>query len=237
MNIVRRTVMRFAAAAVAVDAIAWTAGATSSTSAAGIPHPDRPRRTGRTPGAGQPLGPGDSGDDVIALQQALNALGYWCGAETGSYALTTVQAVTAVQKVAGLPRRGVCDDATWAALTAGRVPTPRSRSGRVVEIDKSRQVLSVVSSGRVVLIINTSTGKVPTMTTPSGRWRFQRAAQGWETPMMYRSRYFHRGYAVHGSPSVPPQPASHGCARVTPAAMDRLCQPDGIRLGDEVIVF
>lgn len=230
--------MRFAAATTASGTVTLLSGRSGSacSAAARIPRPDRPGRRDRTP-TGPTLRPGDTGAAVLSLQRTLNALGYWCGPANGAYALTTTQAVTALQKVAALPRTGVCNDATWAALHARRLPTARSRVGRVVEIDKARQVLSLVASGRVVLVINTSTGKVPSMTTPSGRWRFQRRAEGWETPLMYRSRYFHRGYAVHGSPSVPPQPASHGCARVTPAAMDRLCQPDGIRIGGEVIVF
>lgn len=233
----RRTFVRFLAASAAVNTATLVAGRSGSAAgAAAIPHPNRKARRDRTP-TGRTLRPGDTGAAVIELQRALGELGYWCGAATGTYALTTTQAVTALQKVAELPRTGVCDDATWTALLAGCLPTPRSRAGRVVEIDKTRQVLSIVASGRVVLVVNTSTGKVPAMTTPSGRWRIQRRIEGWETPLMYRPRYFHRGYAVHGSPSVPPQPASHGCARVTPAAMDRLCQADGIRIGDDVIVF
>ncbi len=238
MSIVRRTFLRLLAAVAAVDAVALTAGSAASAHAlARIPDPSRRSRQNRVPGGNPVLRPGARGATVGDLQALLNGLGYWCGPVTGNYALTTTQAVTAVQKVAGLPRTGVCDARTWAAIRAGKRPTPRSRSGRVVEVDKARQVLMVVASGRVSLIINTSTGKVPSMTTPSGRWRFHRKAEGWETPLMYRSRYYHRGYAVHGSPSVPPQPASHGCSRVTPAAMDRLCQPDGIRLGDQIIVY
>lgn len=233
----RRTFVRFVAATAAVNTATLLAGRSGSAAgAAVIPHPNRPGRGDRRPGGPQ-LSPGDTGAAVTELQRALNDLGYWCGPATGTYALTTTQAVTALQKVAGLARTGICDEETWAALSAGTLPTPRSRSGRVVEIDKARQVLSIVASGRVVLVVNTSTGQVPAMTTPSGRWRFQRRVEGWQTPLMYRPRYFHRGYAVHGSPSVPPQPASHGCARVTPAAMDRLCQADGIRLGDDVIVY
>jgi lipoprotein-anchoring transpeptidase ErfK/SrfK len=31
---------------------------------------------------------------------------------------------------------------------------------------------------------------------------------------LYRPMYFTGGYAVHGNPSVPAYPASHGCVRV-----------------------
>lgn len=31
---------------------------------------------------------------------------------------------------------------------------------------------------------------------------------------LYDPMYFTGGYAIHGNPSVPPFPASHGCVRV-----------------------
>ena len=31
---------------------------------------------------------------------------------------------------------------------------------------------------------------------------------------LYDPMYFTGGYAIHGNPSVPPYPASHGCVRV-----------------------
>jgi lipoprotein-anchoring transpeptidase ErfK/SrfK len=41
--------------------------------------------------------------------------------------------------------------------------------------------------------------------------------------------YFTGGYAIHGNPSVPPYPASHGCVRVpmwaAPVLYDEM--PDG----------
>ena len=39
---------------------------------------------------------------------------------------------------------------------------------------------------------------------------------------LWRPRYFNGGIAVHGSPSIPAYPASHGCARVSNAAMDMI---------------
>jgi hypothetical protein len=39
---------------------------------------------------------------------------------------------------------------------------------------------------------------------------------------LWRPNYFFRGFAVHGSSSVPAFPASHGCVRVTIQAMNRL---------------
>ena len=49
--------------------------------------------------------------------------------------------------------------------------------------------------------------------TPVGRWRVYRKVPGWDWVLWY-PMYFLRGFAVHGYPSVPPYPASHGCVRV-----------------------
>jgi N-acetylmuramoyl-L-alanine amidase len=52
---------------------------------------------------------------------------------------------------------------------------------------------------------------------------------------MWRPNYFYRGYALHGSASVPAYPASHGCVRVTVAAMNRLWSL--LRVGMPVSVY
>jgi lipoprotein-anchoring transpeptidase ErfK/SrfK len=44
-----------------------------------------------------------------------------------------------------------------------------------------------------------------------------------------------RGYAIHGSTSVPSYPASHGCVRVTLPAMNRLWS--SLRIGMPVHVY
>lgn len=183
-----------------------------------------------------PIRAGSSRADVRALQLRLSELGYWVGTSNGYYGLTTSQAVMALQKAAGLRRTGVCDTATWKALRRRIRPRPRSKRGHVIEVSKAKQLLMVVDNGKITRIVNTSTG-ARGMTTPSGTWRFTRSANGWETPMMYRTRYFYRGYAVHGSPSVPGYPASHGCCRVTPAAMDMLVTTKAIRKGDPITIY
>ena len=37
---------------------------------------------------------------------------------------------------------------------------------------------------------------------------------------MYWPVFFHGGYAIHGYPSIPTYPASHGCGRVYNGNMD-----------------
>jgi lipoprotein-anchoring transpeptidase ErfK/SrfK len=55
-----------------------------------------------------------------------------------------------------------------------------------------------------------------------------------EAPLgtLYRPLYFVGGWAVHGSPSVPGYPASHGCVRTADADQDFLFPPDADRLAD-----
>ena len=53
-------------------------------------------------------------------------------------------------------------------------------------------------------------------------------------PMPY-CMFFHRGYAIHGSPNVPNHNASHGCIRVLPSAA-RWLHRNFIRHGTTVIV-
>jgi N-acetylmuramoyl-L-alanine amidase len=61
--------------------------------------------------------------------------------------------------------------------------------------------------------------------TPEGSFRIERTIDGWrenDLGVLWRPAYFSGGYALHGSPSVPPFPASHGCVRVTITAINHL---------------
>lgn len=129
-----------------------------------------------------------------------------------------VDAVFAFEKVQGLPRTGVADARFWRALGAARTPASRySRPASHLEIYKGRQVLYVVRRGRVALIVPVSTAGIPGMFTPAGRFAIYRKVTGFDpSPLgtLYDPMYFTGGYAIHGNPSVPPYPASHGCVRV-----------------------
>jgi lipoprotein-anchoring transpeptidase ErfK/SrfK len=197
------------------------------------------------------LRPGTEGAQVLAVQQRLTDLGYWLGTPDGVYGASTAHAVTALQKAAGLGRDGVLGPRTRAALDKGVRPRARSTIGHVVEIDLDRQLLTVVDGGSVSLVLDTSTGSnawytAPDghrahATTPVGSFAVSWSVDGWHTsPLghLYRPRYFHpRGIAVHGYTSVPPHPASHGCVRVTMAAMDLIWSEDLLPKGGTVMVY
>jgi lipoprotein-anchoring transpeptidase ErfK/SrfK len=192
---------------------------------------------------------GDAGAAVKRVQQRLSALGYWLGPADGEYGDLTRQAVMALQKAAGISRDGIYGPASRRALDAETRPRARTTSGNAVEVDLGRQLLLVVQAGRITHIFNTSTGSGQTYTsrgaqhvavTPTGRYSFYRAVDGEDrSPLgvLWRPRYFNGGIAVHGFSSVPPYPASHGCVRVSNAAMDMIWSAGIMSLGRTVLVY
>jgi peptidoglycan hydrolase-like protein with peptidoglycan-binding domain len=129
-----------------------------------------------------------------------------------------LDAVYAFQKVQGLPRTGVVDARFWRALAGARTPIPRyAQPSAHLEVNKSRQVLYVVRGSKVALVVPVSTAGLPGKFTPVGRFAIYRKVVGFDpSPLgtLYDPMYFTGGYAIHGNPSVPPYPASHGCVRV-----------------------
>jgi N-acetylmuramoyl-L-alanine amidase len=153
---------------------------------------------------------GSRGAGVLALEQRLRSIGYALPRVDGWYGYDTYQAVLAFQKVRGLARTGRVDAGVWSAIARSSRPLPRYR-GTHLEVSKGRQVLFVVRNSRVETIVHVSTGA--TGNTPLGRWHIYRKNAGWDWVLWY-PMYFLRGFAIHGYPSVPAYPASHGCVRV-----------------------
>ena len=156
------------------------------------------------------LGRGSSGPSVRALEQRLFELHYALERIDGAYGQDTYDAVLAFQKVNGLPRTGDVDPLLWRRLQNAGVPSARY-GGNHVEVDKARQVLLEVRGGKVVLVVQVSTGA--TGNTPLGLWHVYSRVPGWSWVLWYPT-FFLRGFAIHGYPDVPPWPASHGCVRV-----------------------
>jgi lipoprotein-anchoring transpeptidase ErfK/SrfK len=192
---------------------------------------------------------GDHGPAVLALQQRLTALGYWLGTPDGSFNGTTEQAVYALQKAAGIGRDGSVGPVTSAALAQGVVPHPRSTSGHVIEVDLARQLVMLVSNGKLDHVLNTSTGGgykytdqgvTYTADTPVGTFHVYRQTDGMVTDslgQLWRPKFFDSGFAVHGDTDVPPYPVSHGCVRVSNEAIDWIWSNNLAPIGTGVWVY
>jgi cell wall hydrolase len=163
------------------------------------------------------LRPGASGPTVARLVSSLGSLHY-AVRRSSTFGPELVDSLYAFQKVQGLPRTGIADAATWRALARPRLARPRySGPADHLEIDKGRQVLYVVRGGQVALIVPVSTAGIAGYFTPEGRFGIYRKVVGFDaSPLgtLFDPMYFTGGYAIHGNPSVPPYPASHGCVRV-----------------------
>lgn len=196
------------------------------------------------------LRPGAAGAAVTNLQNRLVSLGFWLGSVDGRYGLTTTQAVMALQKVYGIPRTGVYDVRTQAVLAVASRPKPRSTSGYLIEVDLARQVIMIVRNGSTEWVINTSTGggyaysyggQTFTAITPTGHFSVLRQIDGLRVGRLgslWRPKYItNDGIALHGAASVPSYPASHGCIRMTNAAIDWIWANNVAPLGTAVWVY
>lgn len=192
---------------------------------------------------------GNTGTDVRALQRDLRDSGYWLGTADGVFGHLTQQSVWAVQKHHQLSTDGVVGPLTRTAIASGSLPTPKAGSGTRVEVHLGRQLLLVVRSGTTTRAFNTSTGNGEWYTlngkrqraiTHEGSWNvYSTWSEGWqhgELGKMWRPMYYDRGWAVHGSSSIPTYPASHGCCRISNAAMDYFWSSGIMKMGSRVTV-
>lgn len=176
---------------------------------------------------------GMTGEDVKAVEQRLSDLRFSPGKVDGIFDAKTSQAVLSFQKQTGIPRNSQVDDVTATRMNSAGYGAPMVADGNPdrVEVDLSRQVLQIWREGQLyrVLGVSTGTGKKYCATTdegrrvcgvantPSGRFTFTRRIPGRRVSdlgTLLDPVYFVGGYAVHGSPSVPATPASHGCVRI-----------------------
>jgi hypothetical protein len=169
---------------------------------------------------------GARGPLVAGMLTRLRDLGYEVPSDLNDFGYDAIESVYAFQKVEGLDRTGVADAQFWAHLDQPLVPKPRyALPAAHIEVDKTKQVLYVVRNGKVVHISPVSTAGLPGRFTPEGQFSIFRKVPGYDpSPLgiLYKPMYFTGGYAIHGNPSVPPYPASHGCIRVPNFVIERL---------------
>jgi lipoprotein-anchoring transpeptidase ErfK/SrfK len=208
--------------------------------------PAAPASPSALPSPAKPLPPSY---DVKAVQRQLTTLGYYASAVDGERGPALRSAVMAFQKVQGIGADGVVGKGTLAALKAPRAPKLKASSpADRVEVDLTKQVLYVVKNGAIARILPVSSGNGSTYLQKNGRKAKALSPVGWykiqrrilgahkaDLGTLYDPQYFYRGWAIHGSNSVPAYPASHGCIRVTRADAKYLLTAIGV--GTSVYVY
>jgi lipoprotein-anchoring transpeptidase ErfK/SrfK len=167
---------------------------------------------------------------TVTLQQALKAKGFYRGPINGVYGAHMQQAVMAFRKEIGAARSFSWSDSLWGALNNYVKPWTPFRFGEPdrVEINLTRQVMYLFKGGGLAGVFPVSSGNGEAYTnqfgsfsnahTPTGSFKIQRHIRGERISflgVLWNPWYFSGGYALHGSPSVPGWPASHGCVRLT----------------------
>jgi hypothetical protein len=192
--------------------------------------------------------PKPSAAQITEARQLLSSLGYWVNSSGETVDVSLRHALIAFQKISTRPRTGELSPDELAALRLAQRPLPHEVTGAHLEIDLDRQVLFVVNEqGLVERILPVSTGSGAWFTeggrtrralTPQGRFKIQRKIAGWRKSalgLLYYPSYFHDGVALHGNPSVPVTPASHGCVRVPMFAAKELFEATPV--GTVVLVY
>ena len=164
------------------------------------------------------------------LQQALTEAGFYRGPVDGSYGPQTQQAVMAFRKEVGAARSFSWDSSLWGLLNSYVKPWTPFRFGESdrVEVNLTRQVAYLFKDAALAAVVPISSGNGEPYTnqfgsfseahTPTGDFKIQRHIRGERISflgVLWNPWYFTGGYALHGSPSVPAFPASHGCVRLT----------------------
>lgn len=187
-------------------------------------------------------------EEVQEAEQRLSDLGYWTGPVDGKLDEGSRHALVAFQKVEARKRTGKLTPEELQALRIATRPSPFESGYPHVEVDVSRQVLFIVDgSGTVskILPVSSGTGKPFTSqgwtrraVTPLGRFSVYNKIAGWrKSPLglLYYPVYIISGVAIHGNPSVPAYPASHGCIRIPMFASKQFSEMTPV--GAVVIVY
>lgn len=165
--------------------------------------------------------------EIMEAEQRLADLGYWTGPIDGSFDGSSKHALIAFQKIEGRKRTGTLTADELEALRLATRPEPLDSTYPHVEVDLTRQVLMIVDvAGQATHILPVCTGNEKKYVdhgdshrahTPRGKFTVLRKITGWRRSslgLLYYPNYIVNGIAIHGSPSIPVYPASHGCIRI-----------------------
>jgi peptidoglycan hydrolase-like protein with peptidoglycan-binding domain len=164
---------------------------------------------------------------VKEAEARLSEMGYGAGRVDGVIDAVTRNALIAFQKYEGRDVTGRLSREDFDAIMSANAPLARDPGYRHVEVDLDRQVLLLTDgSGAVEQVLPVSTGSEKHYSakgmsglayTPRGRFRIYAKLTGWKKSplgLLYYPNYFSDGLAIHGNPSVPQSPQSHGCIRI-----------------------
>jgi N-acetylmuramoyl-L-alanine amidase len=164
---------------------------------------------------------------ISEARELLDQLGYWVNVDVTGNDVSLRHALIAFQKIEGRGRTGVLIIEELEALRVAQIPQVLETGYPHIEIDLHRQVLFVVDVAGVplrILPISSGSGEFFTeggvtrqAVTPTGRFKVYRKIEGWrKSPLglLHYPNYIYGGVAIHGNPSVPAHPASHGCIRI-----------------------
>ena len=153
------------------------------------------------------------GPETSLFNESLQAQGFHTGTKGARVTEGTRLAIKAFRKVNGMGRSEAYSPSIFRTLLqGGGAFQPQFDDGRHVEVDLSKQVMSLIEGETPVhtFHISSGAGRTPTI---RGNFRFYRKEPGYNSKRMYFSVYFRGGYATHGFNPVPNHPASHGCVR------------------------
>lgn len=147
------------------------------------------------------------------FNRSLQGQGFHTGTKGSRVTFGTRLAIKAFRKTNGMARSYSYRRSIFQKLLMDKGAfKPLYDEGHHVEVDISRQVMSLVQGNRSVHTFHVSTGASATPTV-RGKYTFYMKQPGYNSKGMYYSAYFIRGYATHGYHTVPNYPASHGCLR------------------------
>jgi len=165
--------------------------------------------------------------DLRQAESRLAEMGYRPGRVDGVIDDDTRKAVVVFQKWERRKLTGQITRKEFDAIMAADAPQARDAGYRHVEVDLDRQVLLLTDDdGAITKMLPVSTGSNKQYNekglrglayTPTGRFRIYAKIAGWrKSPLglLYYPNYFSDGLAIHGNPSVPQSPESHGCVRI-----------------------
>ena len=159
-------------------------------------------------------------------ERRLADMGYWTGPVDGRFDAATQSALIAFQKYEGRAITGRLTVDELEAIRTSASPQARESGYAHIEVDIDRQVLMIVNDNGSVRVLPTSTGsgkeyldegQTSVAYTPRGRFLVYNKLDGWEEGRFgsaYYANFISGSVAIHGYPTVPNEPASHGCIRI-----------------------